>query len=397
MNLNIQRIEITPDRRDVEVVERKGIGHPDTLCDAIAEAICVRLCQAYVDQFGMILHHNVDKVLLCAGASRPSFGGGKLVGPIEIYLAGRATFDWRGARIEVNDIAVDACRVLLKRIVPGLDPERDVRIVPRFGRASADLAQLFERHGRAPLANDTSFGAGFAPFTDLERVVLGVEGALTSLATRHVHPEIGSDVKIMGVRTRDRIALTVGCAFVDRHVASLAAYESMRQQVRSFAVDTARGLTDLTVEATVNAGDDLAAGSVFLTVTGTSAESGDDGEVGRGNRASGLITPYRITSLEAAAGKNPASHPGKLYNVVSARIAAALVEHVTGVRSASCLLVSRIGHPIDDPQLVDVGIEIGESQAIDSIRAQIDDVARDQLQRFPEVRADLLAGRVTLF
>jgi S-adenosylmethionine synthetase len=29
-----------PDAQDVEVVERKGIGHPDTICDALAEEIC---------------------------------------------------------------------------------------------------------------------------------------------------------------------------------------------------------------------------------------------------------------------------------------------------------------------------------------------------------------------
>jgi S-adenosylmethionine synthetase len=51
--------------------------------------------------------------------------------------------------------------------------------------------------------------------------------------------------------------------------------------------------------------------TVYLTVTGTSAEAGDDGEVGRGNRVNDLITPYRPISLEAAAGKNPVTHVGQ--------------------------------------------------------------------------------------
>ena len=75
MELVIQPFESLPNRQEIEIVERKGLGHPDTLCDAIAERICVRLCRWYLDRCATVLHHNVDKVLLCAGASRPSFGG----------------------------------------------------------------------------------------------------------------------------------------------------------------------------------------------------------------------------------------------------------------------------------------------------------------------------------
>jgi S-adenosylmethionine synthetase len=86
----------------------------------------------------------------------------------------------------------------------------------------------------------------------------------------------------------------------------------------------ARALTKREVEATLNAAD-LNAGDVFLTVTGTSAEASDDGEVGRGNRTNGLITPYRFMTMEAAAGKTPVSHAGKLYNLAADKIAGALV------------------------------------------------------------------------
>ncbi len=55
----------------------------------------------------------------------------------------------------------------------------------------------------------------------------------------------------------------------------------------------------------VNTADDIKKKSVFLTVTGTSAEMGDDGSVGRGNRCNGLITPNRPMSMEATSGKNP--------------------------------------------------------------------------------------------
>lgn len=81
-----------------KIVERKGLGHPDTLCDAIAESVSLRLSRHYLDRFGMILHHNVDTVLLCGGASRVAFGGGELLEPMEIHLAGGATEEWRAAR-----------------------------------------------------------------------------------------------------------------------------------------------------------------------------------------------------------------------------------------------------------------------------------------------------------
>jgi S-adenosylmethionine synthetase len=75
----------------VEVVERKGLGHPDTICDALAEALSLSLCREYQQRFGAILHHNVDKALLCGGSAVPSFGGGTVTRPIDIYLAGRAS------------------------------------------------------------------------------------------------------------------------------------------------------------------------------------------------------------------------------------------------------------------------------------------------------------------
>jgi S-adenosylmethionine synthetase len=74
----------------VEVVERKGLGHPDTICDALAETFSRNLCREYRRRFGEILHHNVDKALLCGGRAAPAFGGGSVLAPITIHLAGRA-------------------------------------------------------------------------------------------------------------------------------------------------------------------------------------------------------------------------------------------------------------------------------------------------------------------
>ncbi len=382
--------EHSPGSGEVEVVERKGIGHPDTLCDAIAEEVCVALCRHYLDRFGVILHHNVDKVLLCGGAARPAFGGGELTAPIEIVLAGRAARSWRGEGIPVDEIAIAACRACLRAALPELDVDRHVAIASRIRPGSAELARLFAR-GEVPLANDTSCGAGFAPPTPLERVVLEVDRAIARSGRR----ELGPDTKVMGVRRGARIELTIGCALVGKHLADLARYAAAKRAARELALAAARHVTELEVDAVVNAADDEAAGDVYLTVTGTSAEAGDDGEVGRGNRVGGLITPYRAMTLEAAAGKNPVSHVGKLYNVVASRIAARVAAAVPDVHGASCLMVSRIGRRIDDPQIVDVGLST--HREIGALRDAVLEHVRGELGRLAPLRAELLAGEIALF
>lgn len=379
-----------PDDAPVEIVERKGLGHPDTLCDAIAERVSVALCRYYLDRFGTILHHNVDKVLLCGGASRPRLGGGEIVQPIEIYLAGRATAEWRGVRVPVDDLAIAACREVLTERLP---LHHDVRVVSRIRPGSTDLTKLYAR-GTTPLANDTSCGVGFAPLTELERIVLDVDHALADRDTRTEHPELGSDVKVMGVRRRDCIDLTVACAFIDRHVESIAAYVARKTDVHRLVRAAASRASPMEASIVLNAADDVTSGDVYLTVTGSSAEAGDDGEVGRGNRVNGLITPYRPMTMEAAAGKNPVSHVGKLYNVVASRIAATIVAECPGAFAATCTLASQIGVPIDEPAIVDV--TIGAS-VFDRIRVRIEEIVRGELSRFDRLRDELMAGSISLF
>ena len=70
-----------PASHPVEIVERKGIGHPDTICDALAEELSRTYSQYCLERFGLVLHHNVDKALLCGGRSAPRFGGGKVTAP----------------------------------------------------------------------------------------------------------------------------------------------------------------------------------------------------------------------------------------------------------------------------------------------------------------------------
>lgn len=390
MNLGITALAgPAPGAAPHEMAEHKGRGHPDSLCDALAENLSIGLSRFYLERFEAILHHNVDKALLIGGAARPAFGGGELLEPIEITLAGRATRKFGGVSVPVDELAVELSREWLGRHLRHVDPARDVRIVPRFRETSPDVAALFLRRGAggAPLANDSSIGTGFAPLDRLERAVLAAGATLAAAQTQAAHPEIGDDVKVLGARSGERLELTVACAFVGRHVSDLADYFARKERVRALVAAAAEG------EVSLNAADGATPESVYLTVTGLSAEGGDDGQVGRGNRVNGLITPYRPMSLEAAAGKNPVSHTGKLYNLLGERIARALVAGLPGVEEAYCTLLSRIGSPITDPQLADVGLRVGDPRAIDALRSRASEIIHEHLAAAPQLWREVLAGR----
>lgn len=382
----------------VEIVERKGLGHPDSICDSLAEGLSRRLSRFYRDEFGLVLHHNVDKVLLCGGAASPAFGGGRVDKPIEIHLAGRATDVFEGKPVPVQALAIDGSREWLRDNLRALDAQRDVVFHCAIKPGSQDLVELYQRSLRTGvrLANDTSIGVGFAPLSMLESLVLAVEGRLTSSAFRIAHPEAGEDVKVMGVRRGDALSLTVSCAMIGRHLKNVADYVAKKQAIVEDLGAFARGHAGRVVDIVVNAADDASAGSVYLTVTGTSAESGDDGEAGRGNRANGLITPYRPMTMESVAGKNPVTHVGKLYNVAAGLIAEQIVTEVAEIAAVECRIVSRIGRSIADPQVVDLRLQARHGELQPAIGRAAQRIARGRLEALDDLCNGLVAGDVAI-
>jgi S-adenosylmethionine synthetase len=395
MDLVLGALPATADDLDVEIAEHKGRGHPDTLCDALAEQLGRDLCRLYLDRFGRILHHNVDKALLRGGASRPAFGGGEVLAPIEIYVAGRAAMP-AGEALPIDAIFAEGARAWLRDNLRALDPDRHVKLRSLVRPGSVDLVHVYDRPGDRR-ANDTSFGAGYAPFSKLERAVLAAARELAALAKDPLFPEVGEDIKVMGVRRGARASLTIACAFVDRYLPSLAAYVERRARVADRVRAAASAASGLEIDAVVNAADDDAAGSVYLTVTGTSAEAGDDGQVGRGNRVNGLITPYRPMTLEAAAGKNPVTHVGKLYNVVAHRIAAAIVAELSDVGEAHCHLASRIGHPVREPAMVHVRLHTRPGVDPGELAPAIERLAARELEGLDALVTRFVSGEIAIF
>ncbi len=398
MEILVHRDDGTPaDQRAVEVVERKGVGHPDSICDALAEELSLAITRFTSERLGRGVHHNVDKVLLVAGASEPAFGGGRVLEPMRILLAGRATLEAEGLRIPVEELAGDCARRWLGAHMHALDPAEHAAIETLVRPGSSDLVELFGRGGEAQaLANDTSCGVGFAPLSELERIALDVEAALGSRQPEPADPAWGEDVKVMGVRRGDEIELTVACAFVGRELADAAAYRESHERLVARALEVARKRTSRRVRVRANTADDPEAGSFYLTVTGTSAEAGDDGQAGRGNRVNGLITPGRTMTLESVAGKNPVTHVGKVYNLVAGLTAARLVEEVAEITDAECRLVSRIGHPVTEPQVAEVRIHTREGVSAAAVEGAVEAIVRSELEDARRLPEALLAGEVAL-
>lgn len=390
--------ELLPLPGGSEIVERKGIGHPDTICDMLAEHLSRALCRYYLEQFGAVLHHNVDKALLCGGRARPEFGGGGVDEPIDIYLSGRAALDLRGKSVPIDDIAFETASTWLNDNVHALDPAAHVRLHNRVRQGSVELVELFQRGGKreGPRANDTSIGVGYAPLSALETIVLATERHLNDRIGSGAAAAWGEDIKVMGARTEDGIALTVACALIGRHVRDMDSYLDEKQALKRAVLEVASSHTGDPVSVAINAADDPAEGSIYLTVTGTSAEAGDDGEVGRGNRANGLITPYRPMSLEALAGKNPVSHVGKLYNTAARNIASALVSAHADVLAAECYLLSRIGALVTAPAVIDIRLTTRDAQPVSDFAGWSEEIARDHVGRIPDMVEDFIEGRIAV-
>jgi S-adenosylmethionine synthetase len=383
----------------VEVVERKGLGHPDTICDALAESFSRALSREYRRRFGDILHHNVDKALLCGGRAIPQFGGGQVLTPINVYLAGRATSEVGAERIPIEDIAIESSRAWLRANIHALDPEQHVRINVLTRPVSQDLQALFVRRaqGNIALCNDTSVGVGHAPLSPLEQLVLAIEKQVNGRDRCRAMPAWGEDIKVMGVRCGDKVRLTIACAMIGRHLVDVDDYLYHKAELGRLARNMAAEHGFRANEVDVNSADQPASGSIYLTVTGTSAEAGDDGQVGRGNRVNGLITPCRPMSLEGAAGKNPVSHVGKIYNVVSRQIAASIVAEIFEIVHAECLLVGQIGAPVTRPAIVAIKVAAHDRRQVAELHNRIEAIAADHIAGIPALIEDFVAGNIEVF
>jgi S-adenosylmethionine synthetase len=395
-NIKVEKLVQTPvEKQQIELVERKGVGHPDSISDGLAEAVSRALCKEYIKKCGAVLHHNTDETQIVAGRSNPEFGGGEVIKPIYTMLVGRATKEFDGVEIPAEAVALVAAREYVRNTIADIDLERDMIIDCKLGTGSSDLRDVFNRE-RVPIANDTSFGVGHAAFSELEQIVYNTERMLITDLKKKI-PGIGEDIKVMGLRDTNDITLTVCSGMVGRHIDDLDHYVSNMEEMQDYIVDLAGKYTDRNVIARVNAADDIEKGSVFMTVTGTSAEMGDDGSVGRGNRCNGLITPNRPMSMEATSGKNPINHIGKIYNLLSTQMAKDIASALSEVEEVHVRILSQIGQPIDQPLVASAQVIPKEGANFASIHSEVESVVDDWLANITRITDMVIKGDLDTF
>ncbi len=395
-NIFVENLAHTPiEKQETEIVERKGIGHPDSIADGVAESVSRALCEMYIQKYGRILHHNTDEVQVVGGQSDPRFGGGVVLEPVYILLVGRATTQVNGERLPYRNVAVQAAHDYIQKICTNLHVDSDTIIDCRIGQGSVDLRGLYET--KKLLANDTSFGVSFAPFSETERLALDTEELINGPLKKKL-PEFGQDVKVMACRSRGKIVLTVAAATVDKYIPDKDHYISAKEELKDLVMNMAVKKTDREVIVDVNTADNYKAGIFYLTVTGLSFENGDDGSVGRGNRCNGLITPYRPMSLEATAGKNPVTHVGKLYNILSFELAQRIVDEARGdIAEVHLRIVSQIGKPISEPQAATAQVMLADGVKISKVKGNVQSIIEDGLDHIGSLTERIVKGKARTF
>lgn len=318
-----------------EHVERKGIGHPDTICDQIAEKASEIYSRFSFDKYGRIPHHWFDKVILVGGESVIEFSKGELVRPYTVIFTGKVCYAVGDEEIPVEKLLKKATVQVLSNCLVGFDPEKHVeyefKLVDYHGAgrdASRYRPQSPEDLGDIDavcdsFSNDCNLVTGYAPLSDLEMMVLEGEMLLNSKEFKKSFPCVGTDIKVFGVRDENEINITFNVPFLGAKVSSMEEYRKLKENVKQVLVEKySSQFKKRNVHVHVNPQDRTQ--NPYLTAIGSAADTGDVGLVGRGNRINGLITPMRPMSIEAPAGKNPIDHTGKILSYFARELAAEL-------------------------------------------------------------------------
>jgi S-adenosylmethionine synthetase len=379
-------------KRRIELVERKGLGHPDTICDSVVEAASVALGRLYLERAGVIAHYNIDKALLVAGQCLKRFGGGEVTRPIELIVGDRATDVLNGRSLPVVETVRHAVEEWVGANLPGMRAGKDLVTRVALAPGSEELRRVYTEGETEIVSNDTSGASGYAPLSPTEELVLATERYLNSREFKAAFPDTGQDVKVMGVRHDQRLAVTVAMPLSCLHTRSEAAYFARKDEILH-TLTSHFAPAAFEVDWQLNCLDRRGQGmdGMYLTLTGTSAEDADSGQVGRGNRANGLIAFSRPTGSEATAGKNPAAHAGKIYSVLSHRLARLIHDRCPGLLEVYVHMVVRIGESVDRPW-TGVQVLLPPGAALGDLEGAIRHVVDAELARLPAFRAELIRG-----
>ena len=392
----IESIQSVPTfQKRFEIVERKGIGHPDTICDLVMNQISIELSRLYIQETGSVQHHNMDKGFLVAGQSENKFGGGEIIKPMKFILGDRATFEVNGKKLPIEDFAVTCAKSWFENNLRFVK-EGHVDYQVEVGITSKELQSVF-KDPKSFSSNDTSVLVGYAPFTETESVVLKTEQFINSAEFKKEFPESGEDVKVMGFRNQDHLDLTIATAIVDRFIDSEGQYFRRKNEMNQ-SINEYLKSSEFVIDSKINCLDKENEGinGLYLTVLGTSADSADSGQVGRGNMVNQVISPNRPAGAEATAGKNPVSHIGKIYNALSFKIAKEIHTQVSGLDEVFVWMYNVIGKPVNEPRAVIIQPITKKKEIVDSGKKQINEIVEKNLEGITDFTNDLISGKIQI-
>ncbi|MEV4705741.1 methionine adenosyltransferase [Actinoplanes sp. NPDC049316] len=355
---------VHPDQMPFDVAERKGIGHPDSLADLVADRFSQRYSYLCREQFGVVPNHWVDKVNLVGAAADVRFGGYDIRKPIDGYLFGKLTEHLGGTRLPLADLFAEVTRSVLVEVLGDetvLDHLR-LHVNNTAGTAVDHDEQFYQPRTAAAVrevladesvANDTVLCAGSGPRGAAAETAVWLE----SLLTRHDFRSrfgTGTDVKVMVVRSGVELDVTAAVPFLPGAVSTWSEYrdqlDAIQDELGNEVKQFLDGLSLSLGEARLHLNTKDVPGRGYLAPFGTSLGKGDCGAVGRGNRYNGVIEPLRPASGEAPAGKNPVHHVGKIYTAIAGDIAGRLFAQL-GVY-ADVVVAARNGGRLDKPAYV---------------------------------------------
>lgn len=390
--------------KKIEVVERKGVGHPDTLSDHLAEYLSVNYSNFTLKKFGAVLHHNFDKVGLLGGKSSVQFGSGKVISPIRVLINGRASFSFGEETFDVWKMLNDWTKEFLLSRFPTLNAENDILCINNLSTASSPGQQKDNTNKSARnfwfqprtledlpefkqlFSNDTSVGVGFAPYSLLENLVLEIENTLNSHEYKIENQWIGSDIKLMGVREDENFFITMCIPQIADNVLDTEMYFKNLKKAKNDIYQISYKLGINKLELNINTRDSVEKNEFYLTAIGSSIESGDEGLVGRGNRVNKLITPNRIMCMEGAAGKNPVYHIGKVYHLFAHKLANEIYANFGLENSIS--MISQSGRDLNDPWIVSVEFIVDVD---DVLKEKIEDFVNLKIKNMHQITEDILS------
>jgi len=397
---------------DFEIVERKGIGHPDNICDSVAEKISIAYSKYCIKKYGVILRHMVDKITILGGSSFVTFGDGEMKKPIRLLLNGRFTYKYENDEIPYLEIAEKTIKEYFSSVFPLMDVNKWLLIIDNthfsqgpgvvydksgisknersnfFSVKNSNLANL---HNNTFRSNDTSTTVSYSPLSDLEKIVILTESTLNGEEFKKKNNFVGTDIKVMGKRQKNKIELTICIPFIAKYTPSLDFYIEKLNYLNQYIKDLVlHKFGDYTLKIFLNTRDNFDNQDVYLTAIGSAIESGDEGAVGRGNRSNGVIPFTRNMSSEAPCGKNPVYHTGKIFTVIGNIISDRIYEELK--LENTVYLTSQMGGLMTKPWQVAVGLDGFDSKIDDNIKNNIEIIIEEELQKHNETTNKIIEG-----